>query len=69
VRRSVEWPDVSIGLWKSLVFGVLIAWIAAFRGYRTTGGAAGVGRATSRTVVETAVLILCGDYVMTALLS
>jgi phospholipid/cholesterol/gamma-HCH transport system permease protein len=69
VRSSVEWSDVSIGLWKSLIFGVVIAWIATFRGFGTTGGALGVGRATSRTVVETAVLVLCGDYVVTALLS
>ena len=50
------------------VIGVLIAAIATFRGCQTRGGARGVGHATSRTVVETAVLILCGDYVMTALL-
>jgi phospholipid/cholesterol/gamma-HCH transport system permease protein len=67
VRRSVEWSDVSIGLWKSLLFGMLIAWIATFRGYHATGGARGVGRATTRTVVESAVLILSGDYVVTAL--
>jgi phospholipid/cholesterol/gamma-HCH transport system permease protein len=69
VRSSVEWPDVSIGLWKSLIFGALIAWIATFRGFATVGGAIGVGRSTSRTVVECAVLILCGDYIVTALLS
>jgi phospholipid/cholesterol/gamma-HCH transport system permease protein len=69
VRSSVEWPDVSIGLWKSLIFGVLVAWIATFRGFETRGGARGVGRSTSRTVVECAVLILCGDYVVTALFS
>ena len=69
VRSSVEWADVSIGLWKALIFGALIAWIATFRGFTTTGGARGVGRSTSRTVVESAVLILCGDYVVTALLS
>jgi phospholipid/cholesterol/gamma-HCH transport system permease protein len=69
VRSSVEWSDVSIGLWKALIFGVLIAWIATFRGFQTSGGARGVGLATSRTVVESAVLILCGDYVVTALLS
>jgi phospholipid/cholesterol/gamma-HCH transport system permease protein len=57
-----------VGLWKSVVFGALIAAIATFRGYEARGGAQGVGRATSRTVVETAVLILSGDYVMTALL-
>jgi phospholipid/cholesterol/gamma-HCH transport system permease protein len=67
VRWSVEWKDVSVGLWKSLVFAALIAWIASFRGFETRGGARGVGRATSRTVVETAVLILSGDYVVTAL--
>jgi phospholipid/cholesterol/gamma-HCH transport system permease protein len=69
VRSSVEWSDVSIGLWKGLIFGAVIAWIATFRGFHTSGGARGVGLSTSRTVVETAVLILCGDYVVTALLS
>ena len=68
VRSSVEWQDVSIGLWKAIIFGALIAWIATFRGFHTTGGAKGVGHATSRTVVESAVLILSGDYVVTALL-
>ena len=68
VRSSVNSNDVSVGLWKSVVFGALIAAIATFRGYEARGGAQGVGRATSRTVVETAVLILSGDYVMTALL-
>jgi phospholipid/cholesterol/gamma-HCH transport system permease protein len=68
VRSSVAWKDVSVGLCKAVVFGVVIAWIATFRGLATRGGARGVGRATSRTVVEAAVLILCGDYVMTALL-
>jgi phospholipid/cholesterol/gamma-HCH transport system permease protein len=69
VRSSVRWPDVSIGLWKGLIFGAVIAWIATFRGFHASGGARGVGLATSRTVVETAVLILCGDYVATALLT
>jgi phospholipid/cholesterol/gamma-HCH transport system permease protein len=68
VRSSVRWEDVSIGLWKALIFGAIVASIATFRGVRTVGGAQGVGRSTSRTVVETAVLILCGDYVVTALL-
>ena len=69
VRASVRWSDVSIGIWKGLIFGAVIAWIATFRGFHTSGGARGVGLSTSRTVVETAVLILCGDYVVTALFS
>jgi phospholipid/cholesterol/gamma-HCH transport system permease protein len=68
VRSSVHWKDVWVGLIKAAVFGLIIASIATYRGYHTSGGAKGVGRSTSRTVVESAVLILCGDYVMTALL-
>jgi phospholipid/cholesterol/gamma-HCH transport system permease protein len=68
LRRSMEWSDVSVGLWKSLVFGALVAWLATFRGYHTSGGARGVGRSTTRAVVDSAVLILSGDYVMTALM-
>ena len=68
VRASVAWKDVWVGLCKAMVFGGVVAWIANFRGLATRGGALGVGRSTSRTVVEAAVLILCGDYVMTALL-
>jgi phospholipid/cholesterol/gamma-HCH transport system permease protein len=67
IRSSMEWTDVSVGLWKAVLFGGLITSIATFRGTYTRGGAQGVGRATSRTVVESAVLILSGDYVVTAL--
>ena len=67
IRSSMEWKDVSVGLWKAVIFGALIAWIATYRGFQTRGGASGVGRSTSRTVVESAVLILSGDFVVTAL--
>lgn len=66
--EAVEWQDASAGIYKSLVFAVFIVWIAAYRGYFATGGALGVGRATTRAVVETSVLILASDYVMTALM-
>ena len=68
VERSVAWVDISLGLKKSLVFAALIATISCYRGYHATGGATGVGRATTRAVVETTSLILVGDYVLTALL-
>ena len=68
VERSVEWGDISLGLKKSFVFAVLIATISCYRGYHATGGATGVGRATTRAVVESTSLILIGDYVLTALL-
>jgi phospholipid/cholesterol/gamma-HCH transport system permease protein len=69
VRDSVEWSDVSGGLLKSLVFGLIIAWIASYFGFFTEGGAKGVGAATTRAVVSTAVVVLVGDYVMTALIT
>ncbi|MDD9934654.1 MAG: MlaE family lipid ABC transporter permease subunit [Myxococcales bacterium] len=68
VRRSVEWSDVQSGLIKALVFAVSMAWVSTFRGFFARGGAEGVGLATMAAVVEIAVLILVGDYVMTALM-
>ena len=68
VRDSVEWSDVSGGVWKSLAFAVFVAWIASYYGFFASGGAKGVGAATTRAVVATAVVILISDYVMTALL-
>jgi len=68
VERSVEWVDISLGMKKSFVFAALIATISCYRGYHASGGALGVGRATTRAVVETTALILVGDYVLTALL-
>lgn len=68
VERSVEWVDISLGLEKSFVFAALIATISCYRGYHATNGATGVGRATTRAVVEATSLILVGDYILTALL-
>ncbi len=68
IRESVDWVDVSAGLWKSLVFAALIVWVAAYRGYVARQGALGVGQATTRAVVTITVLILGADYVMTSLL-
>lgn len=68
VRDSVEWSDVSGGIQKSLVFAVLVAWLAAYYGFHARGGAKGVGVATTEAVVATSVVVLISDYVMTALL-
>lgn len=68
VRDSVEWSDVSGGIEKSMVFAVLVAWLAAYYGFNAHGGAKGVGVATTEAVVATSVVVLVSDYVMTALL-
>jgi phospholipid/cholesterol/gamma-HCH transport system permease protein len=59
--------DVAGSLLKALVFGVLVALIATFRGYTTAPTSAGVSSATTSTVVIASVSILVFDYVITAL--
>lgn len=66
IRDAVDFSDISISLVKALVFGIFIAWIACYHGYRATRGAQGIGQATTRAVVQTAVLILAADYALTA---
>ncbi len=62
-----EIKDVVGGLYKSLSFGGLIAWVCCFKGYHAGYGAAGVSRATTQAVVLSSVLILVWDYFMTSL--
>lgn len=57
--QRMVWPyDVFAGLLKALFFGIIIAGVGCFRGLHTTGGADGVGRATTGAVVAAIVLIL-----------
>ena len=60
---------ITDGLIKSAVFGFLIASIASFEGFRTGGGAEGVGRATTKSVVVICMSILLFDYLLTSLLT
>jgi len=57
--------DFTTGLAKAGVFGLLIAGIACYQGLKVTGGAAGVGRATTQTVVQSIVLIILTDLLFT----
>jgi phospholipid/cholesterol/gamma-HCH transport system permease protein len=59
--------DFMTGLAKAGVFGLLIGLIACYNGLRVTGGAAGVGRATTMTVVHAIVSIIVADLLFTAL--
>jgi len=60
--------DAVYGIIKSLFFGVGITLIGCFEGFHTSGGAEGVGRATTRAVVSACLMILVLDYVLAALL-
>jgi phospholipid/cholesterol/gamma-HCH transport system permease protein len=61
--------DVMSGLIKAFVFGVIIVTISCYRGMTTTGGAAGVGRATTNSVVICYSVILIGNFFLTIALN
>jgi phospholipid/cholesterol/gamma-HCH transport system permease protein len=68
IQLTVEISDVNEGILKSVVFGVAASLIAVWEGYNTIPTAEGVGRATTRTVVITAITILVFDFMITAAL-
>ena len=65
--QQVALPDFLTGLLKAAVFGIILASIACYNGFKVTGGAAGVGKATTDTVVQTVVTIVIADMLFTAL--
>lgn len=66
MQGAVGLRDVMEGLVKSVVFGVACSLIAVHEGYHAEPTAAGVGLATTRTVVASSVVVLLLDYVLTA---
>ena len=60
------YKDFVGGIWKSLVFGGLVSLVAVFFGYTAKPTGAGVGTATTNTVVLSSVLILVFDFIMTS---
>lgn len=59
--------DLFTGLLKSLIFAVIICIVSCYEGFRTEGGAEGVGRATTLSVVTSFILIIAADCLFTAL--
>jgi len=60
--------DVLNGIIKSIVFGIVVIWIAVFEGYDTQPTSRGVSAATTRTVVIASLAVLGLDYLLTALM-
>jgi phospholipid/cholesterol/gamma-HCH transport system permease protein len=60
--------DVFAGLFKAAVFGGIIAMMGCYHGVNASGGAEGVGQATMKAVVASAVLILIFDFFIAALI-
>ena len=64
---ALKTQDVSSGLIKAAVFGLVVTVLGCYHGYHSKGGAQGVGQATTNAVVSASILILILDYVITAL--
>ena len=68
IKAYVELADIRGGLIKSCVFGLILSWVGTYKGYRTRGGARGVGRATTNSVVTSSIMILIANYFLTKML-
>ncbi len=64
---AVELKDFLTGLAKAGVFGLILSSLACYHGLSVTGGAAGVGRATTSTVVQSVVAVIIADLVFTTI--
>ncbi|GAB4363642.1 MAG: ABC transporter permease [Deltaproteobacteria bacterium] len=64
--QYMQLRDIYTGLVKAAVFGFLIALISCYHGFIAEGGAEGVGRATTRAVVTSSMMVLVSDYFMTS---
>jgi phospholipid/cholesterol/gamma-HCH transport system permease protein len=68
MKTFVDMSDIMTGFWKSLSFGVIVTWVATYKGFHVGHGAEGVARATTQSVVLASVLILVWDYFMGSVL-
>jgi phospholipid/cholesterol/gamma-HCH transport system permease protein len=68
IVEFVDLDDIVNGLIKASVFGLILSLVGCYKGFHTSGGAAGVGRATTPSVVISSVSILISDYFLTAVM-
>lgn len=66
--RFMDLDDLTSGLIKAAVFGLIISVVGCQKGFHTRGGAEGVGRATTRAVVLASIAILISDFFLTKIL-
>jgi len=67
VRSALAVHDIFSGIGKTIFFGLFISTIACYNGLRATGGADGVGRVTTQTVVAASIAVLVSDFFLTKL--
>jgi phospholipid/cholesterol/gamma-HCH transport system permease protein len=68
METFLKMEDISVGLYKSLSFGIIVSWVCCYKGYYTGYGAEGVSKATTSAVVLSSILILIWDYFLGSIL-
>lgn len=69
MQSSVDFKlDIVYGVVKSIVFGFVVTWISVYQGYYSKPNAAGIARATTRTVVYSSLMILALDFILTSMM-
>lgn len=68
IHERVELSDITGGLIKAGFFGLFFSWVGTYQGYMASGGAQGVGRATTRSVVIGSIIILISNYFLSSML-
>lgn len=68
LRDVVALEDVANGLFKSLIFALIVGTVCCHQGLTTRGGPRGIGRSVTKAVVNSIVLIVISDYILTRLL-
>ena len=69
MQSKVQWQhDILNGLLKGFIFGIAVNWVALFEGYDAVPTSEGVARATTRSVVYSALLVLALDFILTSLM-
>ncbi len=68
IKTYVELSDIRGGLIKSTFFGLILTWVGTYKGFYTSGGARGVGIATTQSVVTSSIMILISNYFLTKML-
>ena len=68
IKAYTWWEDYAVGVFKTFFFGYAVAIIGCYQGLKVTGGAEGLGRATTFTVVMGLIVILISDYFLSKML-
>jgi phospholipid/cholesterol/gamma-HCH transport system permease protein len=68
IAQNLTGHDIMSGIYKALVFGLVVMWVCCYKGYYAQRMATGVSRATTEAVVLSSIMILAWDYFLTSIL-